>query len=721
MRTLYLLLPGIILLCSTPLLHAQTYSSTDFAVPGDEFLVSTSLTDITGLNINEAGSGITWDLSSLSVATQKKITYNSPQDGGYKTTFLSSCTAACVAAGGGLSPCTASCNSQWTNLTNLARNDVDSLAISTLEVTDISTFFNTLENGLAENMLGFSVKIGGVPIKIVTVYDTPDLIFPFPMQLNTTAASSSHYTIDLTSLGINIIYKSYTNRTHHAEGTGTVITPYGAFANSIKLKTYTTRVDSVWVNGSVVAIPYPADITYSWFDPAQRIPVLEITGQLYGDDVVYSGITFLDEIRCLQPAALFAYSPLLGFLDAADSLKVNFTNLSANADGFTWSFGDPGSGADNASSALNPSHWFTRAGTYSVQLTSCNSICDPLLCSTIALPLEVLDSTQTTAQFFFEPSQPCTGATVQFTNQSLNDNTAHWNFGDGHTSQEDSPVHTYTAPGLYTVELIAESESARDTAVAEIVVGAVPVAEITMNNPEPCPSDTVTLTAESNASYSYLWENITGDTSPISCNQCPSTQVIPAHSGTYKLTTYNDCGIAYDSIAVVVQDSLKADFTVMINGTEASFTETSGNALSWQWDFGDGTRSTEQHPVHAYAANGNFEVTLEASGNCNTDTARQSITVVITDVPAEKLLSPVSVAPNPFSDHIVIFGLPGQHADIRLMTMTGSEVKVLKNLPVQADGTLRIGLHDEDFSDGLLLLFLAVNGRVYVHKLMPEK
>lgn len=721
MRTLYILLPGIIFLCCTPLLRAQTYSSTNFAVPGDEFLISTSLTDITDLNINEAGSGLTWDFSSLSVTTQKKITYTSPQEGGYKATFLSSCTAACVAGGGNLSPCTASCNSQWTNLTNLARNDVDSLAIATLEVTDISTFFNTLENGLTKNMLGFSVTIGGLPIKIVTVYDTPDLIFPFPMQLNTTAASSSHYTIDLTSLGVNIIYKSYTDRTHHAEGTGTVITPYQTFTNSIKLETYTTRIDSLLVNGTVVAIPYPADVTYSWFDPGQRIPVLEITGQLYGDDVVYSDISFLDEIRCLQPTALFAYTPLLGFLDDTDSLNVNFTNLSANADSFTWSFGDPESGTKNTSSALNPSHWFTRAGTYLVQLTSCNSICDPLLCSTITLPLEVLDSAQTTAQFFFEPSQPCAGATIQFSNQSLNYNTVHWNFGDGHTSQEDSPVYTYPASGIYTVELIAASESASDTTAAEVVVGAVPIAEITMNNPEPCPLDTVTLTATSNASYSYLWENITGDTSPISCNQCVSTQIIPAHSGSYKLTTYNDCGIAYDTIAVAVQDSLKADFTVMINGTEASFTETSHNALSWQWDFGDGASSTEQHPVHSYAANGSFQVTLEASGNCNTDTARQSVTVVITDVPAEKLLLPLSVAPNPFSDHIVIFGIPGQQADIRLMTMTGSDVQVLKNLPVQADGTLRIGFHDEHLRNGLLLLFLTVNDRVYVHKVMTQK
>jgi hypothetical protein len=42
--------------------------------------------------------------------------------------------------------------------------------------------------------------------------------------------------------------------------------------------------------------------------------------------------------------------------------------------------------------------------------------------------------------------------------------------------------------------------------------------------------------------------------------------------------------------------------------------ETTGNATSWKWDFGDGTSSTEQNPIHHYEKGGDFIVTLEASG-----------------------------------------------------------------------------------------------------------
>jgi hypothetical protein len=42
--------------------------------------------------------------------------------------------------------------------------------------------------------------------------------------------------------------------------------------------------------------------------------------------------------------------------------------------------------------------------------------------------------------------------------------------------------------------------------------------------------------------------------------------------------------------------------------------ETSGKTTSWKWDFGDGTTSAEQNPIHQYTRGGDFIVTLEAEG-----------------------------------------------------------------------------------------------------------
>ena len=46
-----------------------------------------------------------------------------------------------------------------------------------------------------------------------------------------------------------------------------------------------------------------------------------------------------------------------------------------------------------------------------------------------------------------------------------------------------------------------------------------------------------------------------------------------------------------------------------------AFTDRSrGEITSWSWDFGDGTSSTEQHPIHQYKEPGEFVVTLDVEG-----------------------------------------------------------------------------------------------------------
>ncbi|PIE50931.1 MAG: hypothetical protein CSA38_00630 [Flavobacteriales bacterium] len=53
-----------------------------------------------------------------------------------------------------------------------------------------------------------------------------------------------------------------------------------------------------------------------------------------------------------------------------------------------------------------------------------------------------------------------------------------------------------------------------------------------------------------------------------------------------------------------------ANFEHSTNGLNVNFTNTSIDANSWLWDFGDGTTSTEQNPSHTYAESGNYAVKL---------------------------------------------------------------------------------------------------------------
>lgn len=102
-----------------------------------------------------------------------------------------------------------------------------------------------------------------------------------------------------------------------------------------------------------------------------------------------------------------------------------------------------------------------------------------------------------------------------------------------------------------------------------------------------------------------------------------STEVSPAHDykqpGTYTvtLTVWNSSGSSTKSkfVTVAAPSPLTASFTAQQSGLTVLFTDTStGNPTSWQWDFGDGTFDTRQHPQHVYAGAGTYTVTLTVRG-----------------------------------------------------------------------------------------------------------
>jgi PKD repeat protein len=69
--------------------------------------------------------------------------------------------------------------------------------------------------------------------------------------------------------------------------------------------------------------------------------------------------------------------------------------------------------------------------------------------------------------------------------------------------------------------------------------------------------------------------------------------------------------------------------TVACGGTIQFFDSTSNAPSSWTWDFGDGSSSTLQSPVHTYSASGTYTVTLTASNAIGSDAATSSIQVTV--------------------------------------------------------------------------------------------
>ncbi|SEW54086.1 PKD domain-containing protein [Chitinophaga arvensicola] len=84
-------------------------------------------------------------------------------------------------------------------------------------------------------------------------------------------------------------------------------------------------------------------------------------------------------------------------------------------------------------------------------------------------------------------------------------------------------------------------------------------------------------------------------------------------------------------------------YAIEVDGNQVSFTNTTTGATSWKWDFGDGTSSTEQSPVHVYAGKGKYVPTLYATSAAGV-TAEGSTVIRISKT------SPVKLNDNSLAD-----------------------------------------------------------------------
>jgi len=144
------------------------------------------------------------------------------------------------------------------------------------------------------------------------------------------------------------------------------------------------------------------------------------------------------DVGAVTPTARFTLTPDSG----AAPLSVQFTDQSSGTIAtWVWSFGD-----GRSSSAQHPTHLFTDVGIYTITL----KVEGAAGSSTKSQQVRVAPALP---QFSAAPTTPG-GMTIDFTfNPPANVTSWLWDFGDGKSSSEQNPVHTYATAGLYTVRL----------------------------------------------------------------------------------------------------------------------------------------------------------------------------------------------------------------------------------------------------------------------------
>jgi gliding motility-associated-like protein len=291
--------------------------------------------------------------------------------------------------------------------------------------------------------------------------------------------------------------------------------------------------------------------------------------------------------------------------------EAQFQNFSVGNQ-FFWDFGDGGT-----STEFEPLHVYEEPGVYTVMMIasdemSCNLADTATFVISISTPVDYYPS--------FQYEMDCATMTVTTTNTTGYDFLDYiWDMGDGTVLEADNVSHVYNAPGEYEVTLLAidngcesDEEATQTVVVFNEVVAVIPNADA-----EGCAPFPVSLTATAPGAL-YTWDF--GDGSPpVSGNSVSHTYTLP---GSYTLTLSaegTDGCTGYDEatslVVVIAPPPIDAAFDanqindcvlLQMEGTDMS----TGDGLSYLWNFGDGMSSQEQNVAHTYSQPGNYTVTL---------------------------------------------------------------------------------------------------------------
>ncbi|MEJ7911941.1 MAG: PKD domain-containing protein, partial [Chitinophagaceae bacterium] len=243
----------------------------------------------------------------------------------------------------------------------------------------------------------------------------------------------------------------------------------------------------------------------------------------------------------------------------------------------------------------------------------------------------------------------CVSEPVSFTDKSAVSgrpiNKWDWSFGDGATSNLQSPSHTYTSTGVYTASLrvITDIGCVSNPAMKDIGVPEFPVASFTVTGPL-CEGAALSFADNSSSPASSIatWSwNFGDNTAPVVATAGTTQTHIYTSAGTYSVSlevqTMAGCTSTVFVKTIAIGRSPLASFTfsngclpqALVQFTDASAINGAPQALSYVWNFGDGGVSTLQNPSHVFTTLPVAAVSLRVTtaGGCSDDTNRIMITV----------------------------------------------------------------------------------------------
>ncbi|MEP7197753.1 MAG: PKD domain-containing protein [Saprospiraceae bacterium] len=296
-----------------------------------------------------------------------------------------------------------------------------------------------------------------------------------------------------------------------------------------------------------------------------------------------------------------------------------FDQSSTNVINWTWSF--PG-GTPTGSFVKNPTIKYTRPGTYQVKLVVSSLKNSAQIIKDTFITIDSLPLAQ------FDPV--AAGPSVSMNNSTLYAKSHFWEFGDGTTNKDSSPVHVYR-DGRYEIKYTATNACGTTVTKRTITIGAKPTAGFSVPNQVGCIPFVVKFQNTSTSTATSFEWTFPGGVPSTSTDKEPVITYNTVGKFDVKLVARNV--IESDSITqtqfISVQEGPTAEYQKSITGFEAFFTNLSKNANTYYWDFGDGKSSTQVSPSHNFGVEGEFLVRLITENQCGIDTFEQLIAIYL--------------------------------------------------------------------------------------------
>ncbi len=218
------------------------------------------------VNLHEiTGPNVFWDISLAGVTGTETIVWTHASDSPFKPTWCA------------LNNENENCDDVFNAAFTLASDASEGFSLGDLAVEGGLTHFKKTSDALEGRMVGAIIQTQEGPVPVVADFDTPDLVYAFPLQYEDGYNSAVSATLDLNNFGIPLTLDGESLRVNHVDAWGTIGLDSGVTAPALRLRTSISTVYDVVFNGELIQSEESA-VLYKWFIPGYELPVLELYG-----------------------------------------------------------------------------------------------------------------------------------------------------------------------------------------------------------------------------------------------------------------------------------------------------------------------------------------------------------------------------------------------------------------------------------------------------------